>query len=77
MKKNILLLTVLIHFNLFLYAQDNTVSVISFGDGKTKDEATNAALRHCIEKTFGVFVTTNTQVVNDELIKDDIGLSKI
>ena len=53
-------------------AQDNTVSILGFGDGKTKDEATNAALRHCIEKTFGVFVTTNTQVVNDELVKDEV-----
>lgn len=73
MKKRILILTALLFVNFFSHAQiENSVNVIAFGDGKTKDEATNAALRHCIEKTFGVFVTTNTQVVNDELIKDDI-----
>jgi hypothetical protein len=73
MKKSILILTSLLFVNFFSHAQtDNSVNVIAFGDGKTKDEATNTALRHCIEKTFGVFVTTNTQVVNDELIKDDI-----
>lgn len=55
-----------------VFSQDNTVNIVSSGDGKTKDAATNAALRHCIEKTFGVFVTTNTTVVNDELVKDEI-----
>ena len=56
----------------FSYAQQNTVTVIASGDGKTKDESLNAALRHCIEKTFGVFVSTNSTISNDSLVKDEI-----
>jgi hypothetical protein len=73
MKKNILIATMLLFSQFIANAQVvNLVNVVAFGDGKSKEDALNAALRHCIEKTFGVFVTTNTQVVNDELIKEDI-----
>jgi hypothetical protein len=73
MKKTIFfyVILLLVHFNAHTQ-NDNTVNIIGFGDGKTKDEATNAALRHCIEKTFGVFVTTNSKVVNDQLVNDEI-----
>ena len=40
--------------------------------GNTKEEATRNALRNAIEQAFGTFVSANTQVLNDELIKDEI-----
>jgi hypothetical protein len=51
---------------------ENTLTVIGFGEGTSQVQATNAALRQCIEKTFGVFVTTNSKVVNDQLVNDEI-----
>ena len=42
------------------------------GDGETKEEATNNALRSAVEQAFGVFVSANTEILNDELVKDEI-----
>ena len=42
------------------------------GDGATKEEATHAALRSAIEQAFGTFVSANTTILNDELVKDEI-----
>jgi len=71
MKKYILTFLAFI-ISIFVFSQENSVIIVGFGDGNTKDKATNAALRHCIEKTFGVFVSTNSLVVNNELVKDEI-----
>lgn len=48
------------------------VSLVVSGDGATKEEATKAALRSAIELAFGSFVSSNTQILNDELVKDEI-----
>lgn len=56
-------------------AQDTdgkTVSLVVSGEGTTKDEATKNALRSAIEQAFGTFVSANTDVLNDELVKDEI-----
>lgn len=50
----------------------NTVSLVTSGTGKTKEDATNNALRSAIEQVFGTFVSSNTQILNDEMIKDEI-----
>ena len=49
-----------------------TVTLVVSGEGTTKEEATNNALRSAIEQTFGTFVSANTEVLNDEIIKDQI-----
>ena len=48
------------------------VTLTVCGNGTTKEEATHAALRSAIEQTFGVFVSANTTILNDELVKDEI-----
>ena len=48
------------------------VSLIVSGDGSTKEEATKAALMSAIEQAFGTFVSSNTKILNDELVKDEI-----
>lgn len=53
-------------------AENKTVTLVVSGEGSTKEEATKKALRSAIEQTFGTFVSANTQVLNDELIKDEI-----
>lgn len=48
------------------------VTLIVNGMAATKEEATNIALRSAIEQAFGVFVSANTSIVNNELVKDEI-----
>lgn len=48
------------------------VELIVTGEGRTKDDATKAALRSAIEQAFGTFVSSNTNILNDELVKDEI-----
>lgn len=50
----------------------NTVTLVTSGTGKTKENATNNALRSAIEQVFGTFVSSNTQILNDEMIKDEV-----
>lgn len=41
-------------------------------DGATKDEAIKNALRTAIEQTYGVFISANTDILNDEVVADEI-----
>lgn len=50
----------------------NIVTLIVSADGSTKDEATKIALRSAIEQAYGTFVSANTTILNDELVKDEI-----
>ena len=50
--------------------EDVTLTVSS--DGVTKDEAVKNALRSAIEQAFGTFVSANTTILNDELVKDEV-----
>jgi len=54
-----------------IFAQD-IVSIVTSGDGPTKDQATTAALRNAIEQAYGAFISSNTKFLNDELIQDEI-----
>lgn len=51
---------------------NKTVTLVVSGEGETKNEATKNALRSAIEQAFGTFVSANTLVLNDELVKDEI-----
>lgn len=57
---------------LFSVSAQETVKLIVSGQGATKEEATANALRSAIEQSFGVFVSANTQILNDEVVKDEI-----
>lgn len=52
--------------------QVDDVTLVTYGDGATKQDAINVALRSAIEQTFGTFVSANTDILNDELVKDEI-----
>ena len=51
---------------------EKVVSLVVNGCGNTKEKAIQNALRSAIEQAFGTFVSANTEVLNDELIKDEI-----
>lgn len=48
------------------------VTLVVSADGATKDEAIKVALRSAIEQAYGTFVSANTTILNDELVKDEI-----
>ena len=55
-----------------LWCKAQMVTLVCNGEGATKDEATLNALRSALEQTYGTFVSSNTVIVNDKLIKDEI-----
>lgn len=74
--KNIITLVIFSLCVFMLNAQNigeaNDVVLVVSGDGNNKEEATNVALRSAIEQTFGTFVSSNTEILNDSLVKDEI-----
>lgn len=48
------------------------IKLIVSADGATKEEATKIALRSAIEQAYGAFVSANTTILNDEMVKDEI-----
>lgn len=48
------------------------VALTVSADGETKEKATKIALRSAIEQAYGTFVSANTTILNDELVKDEI-----
>ena len=56
----------------FAQDADKTVTLTVTGQGKTIDEAKTNALRSAIEQAFGAFISSNTTILNDSLVKDEI-----
>lgn len=48
------------------------VALTVSADGATKEEATKIALRSAVEQAYGAFVSANTTILNDEMVKDEI-----
>ena len=71
MKKLLLLLA--LTYSISVNAQDDkTVTLTVSGQGKTQDEAKQNALRSAIEQAFGTFISSKTEILNDNLVKDEI-----
>lgn len=64
-------LLIILSFNLFAQ-EDKTVTLTVSGHGKSQDEAKQNALRNAIEQAFGAFISSNTEILNDEIVKDEI-----
>lgn len=70
--KNIIL-SIAVALSLTVYAQDDkAVGLVVSGQGKTQDEAKQNALRSAIEQAFGTFISSKTEILNDNLVKDEI-----
>jgi hypothetical protein len=70
--KTITLLYLISISNNFSAQEDKVVELTTTGTGKTKDVAVHTALRSAIEQAFGVFISSKTEVLNDELLTDQI-----
>lgn len=70
----IVLLAGLFMIPLFAQAQstNDEVTLVVSADGATKEEATQKALINAIEQTYGTFVSANTSIIDDNLVKDEI-----
>jgi len=69
----LILITALFFSSLNIFADNvDIVTLTTTGEGKTKDEATTNALRSAIEQAFGAFISSKTEIMNDELISDKI-----
>ena len=73
MKKRIFIIALFI-LSVFQVSAQNSdeVTLVVSADGVTKEETTKIALRSAIEQAYGAFVSANTTILNDELVKDEI-----
>jgi len=53
-------------------SDDKIVTLTVTGSGKTLEEAKLNALRSAIEQAFGTFISSKTEILNDNLVKDEI-----
>ncbi len=58
----------------FVNAQDadKIVTITVSGSGKTQDEAKQSALRSAIEQAFGAFISSKTEILNDQIVADQM-----
>lgn len=74
MKKLILLFVFM--SNLCINAQDEkTVMITVIGQGTTKEESKQVALQNAIEQTFGTFVSSKKEILNNKSTKDEFILA--
>lgn len=73
LKKMLIAFTVLSATCVDVYAQDNPdVTLTVLGTGATKEEAVTNALRSAIEQAYGVFVSSDLTILNDDVVKNEI-----
>ncbi len=58
--------------SVILSGQTNEVSLIVSSKGTTEEEAKSNALRSAIEQAFGTFVSSRTEILNDNLVQDQM-----
>jgi len=68
---SMLIVFVFISTNLVAQELERVILTVA-GQGTTKDFAVQSALRDAIESTYGAFISSNSKILNDELIKDEI-----
>jgi hypothetical protein len=72
MKKIIFIIFILLISNNIYSQEDKSVELTTTGTGITKDIAIHNALRSAIEQAFGVFISSKTEILNDELLTEQI-----
>jgi len=67
-----LLIVVIFLFSNHIFGKENLVSIKVIGSGKSYEEAKNNALRSALEQVSGVYLSSNTSIINDVIISDNI-----
>ena len=70
--KKLLSIVAAIFFAATTFAQVDEVTLTVIGTGVNEEQATLQALRSAIEQSFGTFVSSNTTILNDKLVQDEI-----
>lgn len=52
--------------------ENKNVTIITSGSGNTIEEAQQSALRSAIEQAFGAFISTRTEILNDQIVIDEM-----
>lgn len=63
---------VFLTLGLFAQTDNKDVSITTSGSGKTLEEAKQAALRSAIEQAFGAFISSKTEMFNDQVVADQM-----
>ena len=58
--------------NGFSQTDDKDVNITASGSGKTQDDAKQAALRSATEQAFGAFISSKTEMFNDQVVADQM-----
>jgi len=64
--------SVIIDLNAKTSRENDEITLVASADGYSKEEAIKIALRSAIEQVYGTFVSANTEMLNDEIVKDEI-----
>ena len=51
---------------------EQAINITTTGTGLTKNNAINDALRNALEQTYGGFISSKTNITNDELFNDEV-----
>jgi len=72
--KSIIITVLFVFIQQIGFAQDadKTVAITVSGSGQTQDEAKESALRSAIVQSFGAFISSKTEILNDQLVTDQI-----
>lgn len=66
------IITILSTHNLSAQTDSKEVTITSSGSGKTMEDAKQAALRSATEQAFGAFISTKTEMFNDQVVADQM-----
>lgn len=70
--RRLIICIITMQFAITVFAQVNEVTLTVVASGPTEEKATLQALRNAIEQTYGAFVSSNTEILNDSLVRDEI-----
>ena len=71
--KSIVLTSLFVFTQQIVFAQDDkTVTLVVSGQGKTIEDAKQSALRGATEQAFGAFISTKTEMFNDQVVADQM-----
>lgn len=72
MKKIITIVTASLFYFCAIAAPKDQVSLVVMGHASTRDNAISSALRSAIEQSYGAFISSQTRILNNVLVSDEI-----